>query len=419
MKTGNPTNKVASNASSPIARRLLLLSLLSLCSLWLSLLLVAGCGGGSSDRASTGIRPQSTISAAASRPAPPENVVVVPATWSKGLSLFGVRNPKDPEGVLYGYLDESGKTVIKPQYANAHDFHGSLAAVQLVKNGPWGYIDTLGRLFIPAQFADAQDFSEEKAAVSKDGKLWGYIDTTGKMAIQPQYERAAWFSDGMARVMVPNSSDLVYINHHGKEVVRLKNLDNGLAFSEGLAAASRGQKWGYINKHGDWAIPAHYTDAQEFHNNYAVVATGIADDGTAANQGVIDKKGHWVIQPKFEVLDNPSEVLMEFGVRKPNFLLWGIADMKGRVVVQPAYVYANPFVEGYAAVCIRVAISDNNDTRDDWGFIDHKGTMVIPAQFSCAGDFHNGRATVTTHDGQWGWIDSRGKWMWGPFPLGK
>jgi len=381
-------------------------------------MLIAGCGGGGSDgHASAGMRRASApYAGVTSRPSAPQNVVNVPDTWSQGLARFGVRDPDNPNGILYGYMDESGKVVIKPQYHWAGDFHDGMATVQPVKEGPWGYIDTLGRLFIPAQFISIRDFSEGKAAVSKRDNLWGYIDTTGKMVIQPQYYTAAPFSDGLARVTLPGVKDTIYINHHGKEVLRLKGKDISGDFNQGLAAALKDGKWGFIDKQGKWKIPAQYKFAAYFHNDYVVVYISNAP----FKVGMIDRKGHTAIEPVYTGMAGPDEglVLVSKGDEQTGYKV-GFIDMQNHVVSVPQYNNASPFAEGYAAVCVGENDSNRSKVPNNWGYIDHKGALVIPLQFATAGQFHNGRATVTTHDGQWGWIDTRGKWAWGPFPMGK
>jgi len=414
----------------PLSRGTLKSSRRSRCPLWPSFLfamaiLIAGCGGNSGGHASAGVRQASApFAGATSRPSAPDNVVEVPATWGNGLARFGVRDPDEPGGILYGFMDESGKVVIKPQYPEARDFHDGLAAVRLVKDGPWGYIDTLDRLFIRDQFSDAEDFSEEKAAVSKDGKLYGYVDTTGKMAIEPRFTNAASFSDGLARVGEANSQNVIYINHYGKEVLRLKGqtgdahqaflVPPGRDFHQGLAAASSGDHWGYIDKQGTWKIPPQYEYALDFDNGYAVIVTEFLDgDCPPTREGLIDRKGHWVIPPSKRLFDvgGPNENLIPVFQWNDDWSqqTFGFMNMKNQVVVELKYAAAEPFQEGL------VAVAD----KTSWGYIDHKGTLVIPLQFATAGQFHYGRATVTTHDGQWGWIDTRGKWAWGPFPLGK
>ena len=87
-----------------------------------------------------------------------------------GGSLFPVRvNDR------YGYIDQRGKLVIKPQFIDAREFSEGLARVWVAGGkGRWGYVDLTGKMAIPAQFEWAEDFSEGLAVVKIDGKKVPY-----------------------------------------------------------------------------------------------------------------------------------------------------------------------------------------------------------------------------------------------------
>lgn len=77
----------------------------------------------------------------------------------------------------YGYLDQTCKTVINPQFDAAGSFSEGLADVKI--SGKWGYIDKTGKYVINPQFDDAWPFSEGLTKV-KSGKKWILIDKTGR-----------------------------------------------------------------------------------------------------------------------------------------------------------------------------------------------------------------------------------------------
>ena len=120
----------------------------------------------------------------------------------------------------FGFIDNTGKTVIRFRYRGARKFSEGLAPVKLGRK--LGYIDETGKMVIPPQYSDAGEFSEGLARVLL-GKKWGYIDKTGKMAIAPQFCRAEDFSDGLAAFALP-------------------------------AAGMPRCEWGYIDKGGQVAI---------------------------------------------------------------------------------------------------------------------------------------------------------------------
>jgi hypothetical protein len=133
----------------------------------------------------------------------------------------------------YGFIDETGKFVVNPQYENVNQFSEGFAAVCVGQGCYWG-----------TQYKD------------KEHK-WGYIDREGKIAITPQFDKASGFKGG-------------------------------------LAAVSIGGKWGYIDESGKYVINPQFSIAMPFEKGVAEVTVG---EGQEAKTGWIDKTGRYVWQP--------------------------------------------------------------------------------------------------------------------------
>lgn len=114
-----------------------------------------------------------------------------------------------------------------------------------------------------------------------DGKRGYYNSYTGKIVVPAQYRRA-W------------------------------------VFSEGLAAVQKNGMIGFINRKGEVAIPFRYPyhgnplSSFVFDNGHCIVAD------TPGKCGVINKKGEWVIQPKYDNIDAYEEYVIasSAGVRR-------------------------------------------------------------------------------------------------------
>jgi hypothetical protein len=114
-----------------------------------------------------------------------------------------------------------------------------------------------------------------------DGKRGYYNSYTGKIVVPAQYRRA-WI------------------------------------FSEGLAAVQKNGMIGFINRKGEVAIPFRYPyhgnplSSFVFDNGHCVVAD------TTGKCGVINRKGDWIIQPKYDNIDIYDEYVIasSAGVRK-------------------------------------------------------------------------------------------------------
>lgn len=255
-------------------------------------------------------------------------------------------------GSRYGYMDDTGKVVIEPEYEGAEPFSEGLAAVQ--SDGLWGYIDASGSFAIKPQFDTAARFSNGAAAVGRrtDGELkFGYIDKQGKMAKGFEYDWALPFRDGYAAAVWGNH--FVFIDKNGTNLIYKFHEDAG-PFSENLAKVAREDRYGYINKRGEEVVPLQFEDAGDF-------SEGLAAAKTNGKWGYIDKTGSYVIPARFD--------------------------------------HAGPFAEGLAVV----------KEGDRYGYTDKTGKMAIAAAFTSAGDFKDGYAPAESGD-KWGYIDTDGKW---------
>jgi hypothetical protein len=300
------------------------------------------------------------------------------------------------EGLAYvtskefrGFIDRDGKAVIKID-GEAKDFHEGLAAVKASGTsqwGGWGYIDRSGKWVIKPQYELADDFSEGLAQVMVDRKL-GFINKKGEMIIPPRFGARP-------------------VNY-----VWLRQFDTS-RFSEGLAAVMLGDLYGYINKKGNFVIPPQFSHAQEFSEGLAWVVTG--DETTYAEKkaGWIDKTGRWVVTsvngrpfssglPEFMTYKNDSfdwrysEGLVPFIAYEGERASWGYMDRKGRVVIKPIIVLYEAYSVSVAGTCC-------------------ESKVVIEPRGHTVGPFLGGVARVDFYSGRekdYGYINKNGHFIW-------
>ncbi len=112
---------------------------------------------------------------------------------SEGLIAFckeGLLNGK--KVMLWGFRDDAGKIVIKPEYLAAGDFSEGLAAVSVAGSGGvgakdrWGFIDKSGNMVIQPKFSvRPTDFNSGYSLVSTTDNKSYYMDKTGAMKLGP------------------------------------------------------------------------------------------------------------------------------------------------------------------------------------------------------------------------------------------
>jgi hypothetical protein len=276
--------------------------------------------------------------------------------WSLLLTLVSVSyagSRSEPLVVVqdgkYGYIDHTGKVIIRPQFIWAEDFwrglgtvyvcgryvsvdsSGALQPLRIAIEGrleprkegeKTGFVDASGQFKIAPTFEDALPFSEGLAAVRR-GEKWGFIDTSGKSVIQPRFKSAFYFRQGVGVAESDTGYELVdtsgklladgfqyvdlitdgripasrdgksgYLDLHGKLVIPFA-YDGVRSFSGGLAAVQKGEKWGYVDRNGQVVIPFEFDQAGQF-------ASGLAPAKLGDHSGFIDRSGRFVFSLAFE-----------------------------------------------------------------------------------------------------------------------
>lgn len=108
----------------------------------------------------------------------------------------------------YGFIDKTGKYVIKTKYSRAEKYSEGLAAVEgLDSNGRkrWGFIDKKGNLVISCQFKNMpKPFLNGLSIISEDAemgsKLLGVINKSGKLILDNKYYDIQPFANSLILV---------------------------------------------------------------------------------------------------------------------------------------------------------------------------------------------------------------------------
>lgn len=100
-----------------------------------------------------------------------------------------------------------------------------------------------------------------------------------------------------------------FLNIYTGEIIIPAQYNKAWVFSEGLGAAVKDGKLGFVNKRGETIIPFQYGCSNQwkdqvdflFKNGYCTVF-----EPTTGKQGLIDKSGKWVIPPRYDYINNPE-----------------------------------------------------------------------------------------------------------------
>jgi WG repeat protein len=238
-----------------------------------------------------------------------------------------------------GALNRDGTFVVMPAYDWVDNFFEGRAVVRVRDRYSYlyGYVDDAGRVMWRPQFAVADRFSRGFAQIDVDGKS-GLIDREGRVALWPQF--------GFA---VPFTQDIFWVTE-GREVRqgnngRQKFLFDGVPFSvNGVTDTNIVPKgnWGLVDRSGAWIRRPEFLAIRVFDNTESRFMWAKTD----TVWGLLRPDLSWQAQPRFEqvgpIHDGLAVVVLNHR--------WGFVDAAGGIVIEPQFDYAFYFSGPYAPV---------------------------------------------------------------------
>ena len=195
-----------------------------------------------------------------------------------------------------------------------------------------------------------------------------------------------------------------YINKKGEYIINPQFDDAGF-FRDGLArVVAPDGKIGYVDNKGQYAFPAKYKEGTHFYEGLAFVVE------QGGKPTCIDKKG----ETKF-VLDN-VELAITFSCGRATVVnndgQVGWIDKDGNCVITPQYSLRScehNFSEDLCCIC------QNEESGNDliWGVIDKTGKTIVNPQFKRMGNFKEGKAWFYNGD-QYGYVNTKGEYVINP-----
>lgn len=287
---------------------------------------------------------------------------------------------------------------------------------RFVRNGKAGYINQAGKIVIEPKLEFYGNHSGEffDGLQAEAGSFGNYVDASGKVAIEKEFERAWDFSEGLAVAMPKGGDKWGYINRSGDFVIapRFETFPKGYvySFSENLAKIQVGKKYGFIDRTGEFVVEPQFLHADSFRDEMARVVTEgpcilfstsicpgsqtLGEKSTetqkvsACQFSFINKQGKLISAERFDGAKPFGEGLAPVlsGGK------WGYLNKTGEMVIKPTFDEANVFSDGLALV------RQNGKA----GYINRTGEFVIKPQFEYAEDFSDGLAVIGRSIGERG-----------------
>jgi hypothetical protein len=263
----------------------------------------------------------------------------------------------------------------------------------------------LGAIVVTPQFDDVRPFLNGRAGVKLCCGYWsnrgesdryGVIDPDGRYVHSPDL---AWigvqgFLGELATVRTRDGA-YAFLDREGELLLTARFEQLGeVGFTEGLAAAATGGKWGFIDETAGWVINPQFEGASMFREGLAAVKV-------AGLYGYVDRNGRFALNPRYRSADpfRDGLAVVNTGAAGGETEV-GVINKEGRFVIPAEYSLIWGYTESMTAVA----------SREGWGFVDRAGSVVIPRQFDVAWPFQGGLAQVRVRD-QVLYIDSEGNYV--------
>jgi hypothetical protein len=260
----------------------------------------------------------------------------------------------------------------------------------------YGFIDSTGRVVIEPQFTQVTDVWVDGLMSVSLGELFGLVDANGHVVLPPTQVRQVFpevaFRNGLARA--ETDTGLGFINRHGDFVIPAM-FSNTYGFNEGVAPVRDfNKRWGYIDTTGTWVIEPQFDEVTPFTDGLAVFERD-------RKWGIINRSGRILLEDHPHPLVPFSKGIVRFSPRSEG---WGLIDTTGRVVMPKGH----RIVELPVGPLARFAVGEL------WGVVNTDGKVVADAIYSAVKFTPQSNIWVTTTDGLWGLMDRDGNWILRP-----
>ncbi len=294
----------------------------------------------------------------------------------------------------WGYINQEGKTIIKPQFLFASKFSENLAAVRI--GGYYGYIDTLGNVVIAPTFDHASEFVYGLAQVHIDGKPF-FINKSGTIIFQHPFKYISPFKEHTFTKAITYNNKSCLIDRNGKMITDtiFKYINQDYSNEPIIVCGFNHLPYGT-----DTSNERHYEIGTIDSNGHFIVPYGIYKDISPYINGFA----------KVEFIETPKEV------QEPYYEYSSIINRNGEIkFIVPNYKYRFRYNgKGYFDNLLLVDIKQNIKDNSSYpiGAIDTNGTLIFSdSTWIDITPFTNNRAFVKTNNKKWKLINKEGKYI--------
>lgn len=318
------------------------------------------------------------------------------------ISQFGVIKVYNRNTGKFGLIDIDGKLILSPYYDEMSDFSEGYCAVSRAINGEekWGFINLRGEECITCQYEDVDNFcggvaifqvtyKDIKKRITPKGKKISYysgyrahglINTSGDEILDANDYFLFGYSDGLIKCQ--NIEDETgFLNANAQVVIPCK-FSRATSFKRGISIAVFEGKVGIIDNYGNTLVPFQFDILNDYFSSYNKYRTN--DDLIIVRKnekyGVINKIGEWIISNEY---DDISICYDYFIVKKNN--KYGLINNLGDFIV-PLVMDRITEVYNRCQIPLFRVTRKISDIYYISGIVDSKGIFRIPLKYNHIGD---------------------------------
>ncbi len=171
-------------------------------------------------------------------------------------------------------------------YAKAQEFF------PIREKGLWGAINLQGETSISPAYDFIGDFSKENIAVVTKNNLSGLINGQGKILISLEHNKIRRIGENQFSVC--NATGCALADQKGK-ILTDYNYQALIRFDYALFKTYKDKKFGLLTKDGKEIAAVKYSDIRPYPERQGLILLELA-----SQKGLIDEKGHVLLEPKYD-----------------------------------------------------------------------------------------------------------------------
>lgn len=248
------------------------------------------------------------------------------------------------------------------------------------KKGRWGYVDNSGREVIKFKYDEAYPFESGVAIVRKGNKM-GFIDVAGKPIGKIQYSIIEPYASGeLYLVAIGGKMDTKKPKKKKKKTTQSLVSQGGMAKITSLALGM--QMKANVAMKGD---PKLNLSMKSDIQDEKPVETGGSSriPWIGAKWGICDSKGNVLVPAVYETLSD----ILDGVIYVSKGGKFGILQADGKELVKPQFKSIGTFNEdGYCWVSGE-DVDKNNLVKGKFGVINREGKLLVPTKYDMIGSF--------------------------------